>query len=794
MLVTRNWLAQFLPAIANLDNLADRFTDIGLEVEDVIKVKPLPGVIVGRINSVRKIPKTKLTVCEVDYGQPKFVQVVCGAPNAKRGIKAPLVLPGTLLPNGNTIATTTIAGVTSEGMLCSTADLSLEDEADVLFELGRKAKPGQTLDELLQTNDEVFDLSVTPDRGDWLSMLGVAREISASTTKSLKYPKLPSVKLSSQSKQTVIIDDDAIQYCPKFTCMPISDVDCSVPTPPLILERLRRCGVRPVSIIVDITNYVMLELGQPLHAFDHDKLSGNVIIRMAKNNEQLELLDGTEAKLDEKIIAVCDEKGPSALGGVMGGLKSGVTSTTKNILLEGAHFVPDIVRGRCRKFNINSEAAFRFERGVDPAMCEIAVTTAAKLVLKYCGGKASPITVAGEKPQANAPIELSDDKIASVTGVDVDVRDTKARLKALGFAIKPCKGKKALNVTSPSWRFDIEFVEDLVEEVIRLAGYKNLPTTWPEITGHFVPVPEKLIDAKSARDRLVADGFNEIVTYAFVEPKWEQDYYHNEKAIPLVNPIASDVSVMRSGLFGGLLDRAVYNAHHRHLGFKLFELGRCFHGKDSKDDSQPIQLGLLIWGEQPSTNRLPSTNNLSFYDLAGTLDRLLAPADVSYKALSNHPVLHPGRSAKVLLNGKQVGILGELHPRLLNKQMVDLETAPVLAELNFDLLAEIEHQRKVKPVSLLPIIRRDLAVVIDEHITVSDLLESAKKNSEHEFIVSIDVFDYYSDEKIGQGKKSVGLRISMQGNTHNLVDEQITATINAIEQRLINDCGAKLRT
>lgn len=785
MRVSHNWLAQFLPGVAAVDDLAAMLTDIGIEVDGVSTGPALTGVIVGKIHSSRRLPKTKLSLCQVDAGGDADITVVCGAANAKRGLRVPLVLPGTTLPDGRVIATTTIHGQTSNGMLCSAAELGLGDAAGELLDLGRRVTPGTALADLIEADDVVYDLSITPDRGDWLSMLGVAREIAAKLGQKIKPPKVP--KLTSKLPAVnVTIDADVHELCPKFTAIPLAGINAAVPTPIQIRERLRRCGVRPISIVVDITNYVMLELGQPLHAFDHAKLTGDLHVRFATKDEPLELLDGTPAKLGTHMLVVADAAGAQAAGGVMGGLASGVTASTTKVVLEAAHWVPKIIRGRTRELNISSEAAFRFERGVDPSICELAVTTAAKLIQRYCGGEVGPLTVTGATPAVPAPLALADGKVAQLTGVAVTGTETRQRLRRLGFTV--ARIKQALEVTAPPWRFDIDCAEDLVEEVVRIAGFDSIPTTLPQLTGKFVPVAANLLDGERARTRLVADGFNEIVTYAFVDPKWEQDFYANTNPPQLQNPLAVEHSVMRTGLLGGLVDRALYNAHHRQVRLRLFEIGRCFGSA-----AQPQHLGMLVWGENVGTHGMPAANQ-DFYDLAGCVQRLFPATAVEFTARKDHPALHPGRAASIVIAGQQVGVIGELHPRLLGKDQYELTPPPVVAELEFDLLTQMPVTRNVQPISKLPLIRRDLAVVVAATVTVADLIKSALAKQDAEHIVEVSVFDYYAGGKLAPDQRSVGLRIVMQGRHENLVDEQINATLAAVTNRLATEHGASLRT
>ena len=701
-----------------------------------------------------------------------------------------LALPGAQLA-GSTVARREIHQLASEGVLCSAAELGLGDDGGQLLELERRVAPGTPLDQLLETDDHIFDLSVTPNRGDWLSMLGIAREIAAKCGLQLRRPAATRAKSYAPAMPPAHIDAAAQAVCLKFTCLSISAINATVPTPALIAQRLRRCGVRPVSIVVDLTNYVMLDIGQPLHAFDRSRLNGALHIRYARAGEKLELLDGTAATLNDRHLVVADGQQAQAIGGVMGGMHSAVFAHTTDILLEAAHFVPAVVRGRTRELNISSEAAFRFERGVDPSMCEIAIHRAARLIKQHCGGSVGALYVTGAAPPPPAAIELRHGQVEKLTGVAVPQATAAARLKALGC--KVARASSALRVVSPSWRFDIERKEDLIEEVIRLGGYDALPTTMPQLTGSFAAVPTPALDAQLARDRLAQDGYQEIITYAFVQPQWELDFYANARPFCLANPLAEDLSAMRSGLLGGLLDKAIYNQRRRQTGLRLFEIGRCF---DATANSQPLRIAALGWGKVGNELWDDQKRNYDFFDARGSLARLLPGIDLELAALTDHPALHPGRAAAVALAGQSIGIIGEIHPALLGKERYPLEPAPVVFELDLGMLQTRAHAFSHRPVGKLPLVRRDLAVLVSAATTAAQLVKSALQvksygNSE---IAEVFVFDSYSGSNIASGKRSIGLRVVMQGSTVNLVESRINEVMTAITAQLQLDFQAETRS
>ena len=783
------WLAEYLPAVTSLKNLENTLTDIGLEVEEDIKINlELSNVVVGKIVAIDSPPDIKLKVCTVAIASKKTITVLCGANNIYVGMYVPTALDGAVI-QGKEVTTRKIAKINSQGVLCSEAELNLGDDNSGIMDLGKDCKEGQTLTKLLELKDRVIDVAITPNRGDWLSIYGIAREIAAKTNLSLKKPNSiknkPNIK-TKNLEHKVTINKDALVVCPKFTCMPITDIDASQPTPALIAERLKRCGVRPISIVVDITNYVMLELGQPLHAFDRDKLSGNIVIRYAKENEKLTLLDETKANLKKHILVVADEEKAQAVAGVMGGLNSGVTNKTTNVLLEAAHFVPKIVRGRTRELNINSEAAFRFERGVDPNLPELAVALATKLIKVYCGGNSGKYTVAGKTPKNSRKVKLDPKKISAVTGIEVSKKIVTQRLKALGFGMR-MRGK-SYDVTSPSWRFDIEHTEDLIEEIVRLGGYDAIPTTMPKLTGSFLPVKQTLSNETILRDRLVALGFNEIVSYAFVDPKWESDFYANDKALKLSNPLSPEQSVMRSGLIGGLMNIATYNEHRQQKNLRLFEIGKCF----LSNVKQPMHLAGLVWGPISPDHWDGIKRNHDYFDLRGIVETILPNVSLEFKPDCTVAAVHPNVSANIYVNDKQIGFIGEIHPALLGKHRYDLNPAPVVFELDLDYLQSIAYLPIAKNISKLPLIRRDLALLISDDVLASKLIKSTEDLSIAE-LIEVEIFDNFANDKVGRGMRSIGLRLTLQGLQENLVDERIKEITSKVTDCLVDKYNAKVR-
>lgn len=788
MRFTLSWLEERLPGASALPGLADTLTDIGLEVESEERIQlRLNKVVAGRVTEVAKGKAGSARACQIDIGTKQLVTVVCAAPNLRPGMMAALARPGARLPGG-TVKRRKVGNVDSAGMLCSEAELGIGPDASGLLELESQARPGTALSNLVETNDHAYEVAVTPNRGDWLSFRGIARELAAKTGKKIKLPQPPPPKAARGiAKHAVAIAASARQACPKFTCLPLHGIDAAQPTPLHIRTRLQRCGVRPVSIIVDITNYVMLEYGQPLHAFDRGQLRGGITVRFARPGEKLELLDGTQAKLDKNILVVADTSGARALAGVMGGLDSGVTERTVDVLLEAAHFIPGVVRGRAQRLKLSSEAAFRFERGVDPALPELALARAAELIKRYCGGQAGPRTIAGATPAAAKMIPFKLDDIVDFTGAATTQATATKRLCALGFQVG--SSGKNMRAKPPSWRFDIECWQNVVEEIVRIGGYDAVPITMPRMEGDFVPQAEPLLAEERARDVLVAGGFNEVITFAFVNPQGEKDYYGNAKPLHLANPLGPEQSVMRSGLFSGLLDRANYNHHRRQDSLRLFEIGRCFPPKGGQ---QPTYLAGLCWGPFEPNRWNSDKREQDFYDVRGAIEALLPGAALEFVPGPTVPALHPDSSAQVRWQGRSIGCAGMLHPGLLRKGACELGSAPALFELDLEFLKAQPRPRQFQAFSQLPLVRRDLALLAPERLPAGELVKSIRQISIPE-LVNVEIFDSFAGGSLPAGQRSIGLRLTLQGGADNLVDDRINEIVAAAAACLQREHDVQLR-
>ncbi len=790
MLISLDWLAEYLPEARTCSGLEQLLTDRGLEVESAARAGPaLPGVVAARIIASESVPGTeRLKRCTVDAGSGTPVTVACAAPNAAARKTYAYAPPGTTLPDGRAIGNAEVRGIESAGMLCSAAELGLSDGADGIMQLDSGTRPGTPLADALGFGDTVYDIAVTPNRGDWLSMHGVAREIAALLGHKPKPLRVTMTSGSSEERHPAAIDADALEACPRFCALAVTGVNARARTPRWMAERLRRCGVRPVSAIVDITNYAMLALGQPLHAFDRDRLGGPLNVRFAKAGESLELLDGTAVALRPDMLLVCGGDAPAALAGVMGGAASAVSSATRSIVLEAAHFVPQVVRGRTRELNLSSEAAYRFERGVDPQLPPLALALAARLVKRICGGRPGTMDEAGALPAKAAPVTLPDGKAGRVLGFDPGPTETARILRRLGFAVTRNRSGKKLAAVPPSWRFDASCAEDLIEEVVRVLGYEQIPTTMPQMQGQFLAASSAAVGPLASKQRLAGEGFSETVTYSFVPPAWEKDFYANEKPLLLTNPLAENASAMRTGLLASLADRAVYNFNRRQRAVRIFELSRCFPPGDVR---QPRMLAVLACGPVAPDHWAGSNRELDFFDLKGTLARMLPGMRLDYAPDTSHPALHPARAARILHSGKQLGHIGEIHPRLA--ELYGLPHPCAVFELDFEACAAVPSMRQARRLSKLPLVRRDLALVMDAGVAAGKLVESVRMLALPE-LYDVAIFDVYAGSQLTAGQKSIGLRLTLQGETANLIDERIDAIVDAVAGALATQHGAAQRS
>ncbi len=770
MKLSRRWLNSVVPTTQSDQDLAHLLTMAGLEVEAIEPVAPaFHSVVVGAVLTCEKHPQAdRLKLCTVQASSDPAaapLQIVCGAPNVTAGARVPVALIGAEMPVAPgaepfVIRQAKVRGIESSGMLCSARELGLSEDADGLLLLPADAPVGAPIRDYLELDDSIFTLKLTPNRGDCLSLLGLAREVSAITGVPMQMPAIAPVTATLTSGADVGARPaslDAGGACPMYLGRVIKLASRPAESPAWLRRRLERSGLRPIEPVVDATNYGLITLGQPTHAFDHAKLNGQVSVRLAAadGSEQLTLLTGDTVTLRPDTLIIADASGPLALAGVMGGLPSSVTDATTEIFLECAWFAPEAVAGRTRHYTINSEAAQRFERGVDAAGVLAAMEFVTQTLLDLCGGEAGPVIMAGSVPTARAPVQVRLARITRVLGVTFQASDVAALLQRLGVAFTETDG--VFTVQPPSHRFDLAIEADFIEEVARLHGYDNIPGVAPISRLHLLPVPEAQRSRLTLARALVARDFQEVITYSFVEPAWERDFAGNANPVAVINPIAAQMSVMRSTLAGGLVSTLAFNLKRRQERVRLFEIGSTFaHGAadaaragagahaGADGDSinrnpayvQTPRLGVLAYGAAQPEQWGAAARRVDFFDLKGDLEALL-PGMVC-RPLA-HPALHPGRSAEVILNQKVVGWLGELHPALSSSY--DLPNAPVLAELDLGVVLALGLPRFVEP-SRFPSVRRDIAVVVAEQVAAQDMLD-ALESVRGPLVTELALFDLY---------------------------------------------------
>jgi phenylalanyl-tRNA synthetase beta chain len=784
MKFSENWLRTFIDPPLSTRALADAITMSGVEVEDITPVAPsFERVVVGEVLSVEKhAAADRLTVCQVNVGVAPLT-VVCGAPNVKPGIRVPTALVGARLP-AMEIKAARVRGVESHGMLCSAQELGLSAASDGLMILPASARIGVDVRVVLDLDDWLLTTKPTPNRGDCLSLLGMAREVAAITGAPLTFSHADPVVPGFAS--TLRISLDAPHACPRYCGRLIRGVNARAASPEWLVTRLERCGLRSISAVVDITNYVMLELGQPLHAFDASRISGGIHVRFARPRERLTLLNGQTAELDEKWLVIADEEKALALAGIMGGLESAVTEATTTLFLESAYFDPSHIAGKSRHLGFGSESSYRFERGVDFEGAQQALERASRLVLEICGGSAGPVSEARAVLPDRRPVVLRISRLARLLGVNPGLDASIDILKRLGFECTADQG--SVLATPPSYRFDIAIEEDLIEEIARIKGYDNIPPAAPAASSRMLPVAEGKRDARAIRRLLVARDYQEVITYSFVDRAWERDFCGNASPVALANPIASQMSVMRSSLFASLIDCVVRNQNNKQERVRLFEIGRCFQSGSDDERAQPLRIAGVAYGPVHEEQWGSPQRAVDFYDVKADVEALLASDDVVFEA-ATHAALHPGRSARLARAGKNFGWLGELHPRL--QQKYDLRGAAVLFELDFEQTAGggIPAYREI---SRFPPVRRDLAFVVDEAISSQALLQCLRAYAPA-IVSDIAVFDAYRGTGLGNGKKSLAFRVLLQDTRKTLTDTEVECAISQLIQALQQQFGAQLR-
>ncbi|WP_457674133.1 phenylalanine--tRNA ligase subunit beta [Thiolapillus sp.] len=791
MQFSENWLRDWVNPQASTEELADALSMAGLEVDGVSPAAPaFSGVVVGEVLDCQPHPDAdKLSVCQVNIGAAEPVQIVCGAKNVAADMKVPVATVGAVLPGDFKIKKARLRGQESRGMICSAAELGLAESSDGIMPLPADAPVGEDFRDYLQLDDQLIDVDLTPDRGDCLSIAGIARDVGVIYGVEVKDWKIEDVPAAIDDRQGVSLEAPAA--CPRYLCRVVKGVDARAETPLWMVERLRRSGIRSISPVVDITNYVMIELGQPMHGFDLDKLSGNIRVRLSEGGEKLTLLDGSEVEVQEGSLLIADEEKPLALAGIMGGEASGVTGETRDILLESAFFTPTAIIGKARAYGLHTDSSHRFERGVDWQLQRKALERATDLLLHICGGQAGPVVeaVAENELPDQAEIHLRRHQVPRILGVDIDDATISDILERLGMAVTPVDD--GWKVLPPSWRFDIAIEADLVEEIGRIHGYANIPENLSSAPVSVQAVPEAALHLDRIKDLLVDRDYREVVTYSFISPELAALVTPDAEIIRLANPISADMSIMRASLWPGLLSTLQYNLARQQDRVRLFESGQIFLA-DGEDIRQPEMLAGLIYGPRLPEKWNNENGKVDFYDLKGDLEAVLGLvdelSDFGISPVEDH-ALHPGQSAAVLHHGREIGRLGMLHPALQAK--LDIPGNVFLFQVQLEGLEEGRIPAFV-PVSRFPAIRRDLALLVDRDLSWARV-EAVARKAAPEIVRDIRIFDVYTGENIDSGLKSLALSLILQDYSHTLTDEETDGAVDVVLEALHTELSAKLR-
>ncbi len=787
MKFSENWLRTFVNPPCSSNELAHALTMAGIEVESIQPVAAIfDKVVVAEVLSVEKHPTAdRLKVCNVKTGKAAtdLLQIVCGAPNVSVGVKVPCALIGASLP-GFTIKKTKLRGIDSAGMLCSAKELGIADAADGLLLLPEDAAVGEDFRSYYGLDDHVFTLSLTPNRADCLGVLGVAREVAAITAAELTLLTIDPVP--GEIEDTLNVNVMAPEACPLYCGRIMRGVNLDVLTPLWITQRLERSEIRSINPIVDITNYVLLETGQPMHAFDVAKITGAIQVRYALPREKMQLLNDSQINLTSDMLLIADEHKPLALAGIMGGLDSGVTQGTTDIFLESAFFNPSVISGKSFHLGFSSDSAYRFERGVDFAATRGALERATYLIQAICGGKAGPVTEVKHALPQRSSVNVRVARVKRVLGIDMtkqQISDYFARL-GFGFSVK----EDIFNVVPPSYRFDLVIEEDFIEELARIYGYDHIPIHFPHADMAMLPTPEAKHSTVEIKQLLVVRDYQEVINYAFVDAEWELDFVDNGKAIALKNPIASQMSVMRSTLIGGLISNLQFNLNRKQTRVRLFEMGCCFVRSDANDCEQIEKLAGLCYGDMAFEQWGMPARNVDFYDVKADIEALYRNQNIQFKKFS-HPALHPGKSAQIYIEDQPVGWLGELHPRWQKKY--SLQKNAILFEVGSESLMP-KSLPVAKEISKFPPVRRDIAIIVDNEVTVHALLTSmyAEKSA---IVADISLFDIYRGKGMENTKKSLAFRVLLQDTEKTLTDEEADFAVTSLIKILENKFCATLR-
>ena len=798
MKFSESWLREWVNPQISTKELAHQLTMSGLEVESIEPVAPaLDKIVVGHVTSIEPHPDAdKLQVCAVDVGQGKTLQIVCGASNVQIGGNYPVALKGAKLPDGLKIKKSKLRGVQSEGMLCSTKELHLAENADGLLSLPANAPVGTAISDYLQLNDQSIELSLTPNRGDCLSIIGVAREVGVLNRAEV-------IQHTVEMPAAVIPDEIAINIkatnaCTHYVGSIIKNVNPAAETPLWLQEKLRRSGLRSLNPIVDVTNYVLLEMGQPMHAFDLDKLKGGIQVRMAKNGEKIDLLDGQHVNIAKNTLVIADDNGPVALAGIMGGADTAVSDASKNILLESAFFDPIQIASRARQYGLHTDSSHRFERGVDPDLQQRAMARAASLILEITGGEIGPVCEAktSEYSSTRPPVTLKFSSIKRFLGIEIEQQIVEDILTRLGMTLSEISGEQSWSVAIPSYRFDIALEIDLIEEIARIHGYGKIPDSPPVVPSVMHEQPEAKVELNTLKQTLVTRGYQEAITYSFVDPTIQALLDPDAEIIKLSNPISADMSVMRTNLWVGLVNTAKYNMNRQQNRIRLFEVGQKFVPAGKNIQQENMLAGLISGTSTPEQWGEPS-RSLDFYDLKNDVEALLnhtkSLSQFRFEA-AGHPALHPGQSARIVVaedgeKAKTIGMIGTMHPAIQEK--MGLAQQIYLFELQINVLTK-QLLPKFTEIPKFPTIRRDLAIIVDDDIKAQRISDCIINNSPP-ILKDVQLFDVYRGEGVDNHKKSMAYALTLQNIERTLTDSEVDTVISEIMSILNKELGATMR-
>jgi phenylalanyl-tRNA synthetase beta chain len=791
MKIAESWLREWVNPDLDTEALGHQLTMLGHEVDGIeYEGDGLADVVIAEVAEVGKHPDAdKLSLCKVNDGSGDLVDVVCGAPNVVAGMKTPFAKPGVTLPNGMKLRKAKIRGVVSNGMLCSAVELGLGDESDGIMSLPQNAEVGSALVDFLDLPDAIIDLDLTPNRGDCFSVLGIARDVAALTGAALKDASVEQAQATIKDTQTVELIEPA--GCPRFAGRVIRGINTAAKSPVWMTERLRRAGLRAISPVVDITNFVMVELGQPLHAYDHSLLNGPIRPRLAKSGEKVTLLDEKVVELNDDTLIVTDDSGPIGIAGIMGGLTTAVTDSTSDVFFEAAFWPQDFMAGRARSYGMHTDASLRFERGVDPAGQARAIERATQLLLDIAGGDAGPLVdeVAEEHLPARSEITLRKSRLVRLLGLEVD--DSEVAKILTGLAMKVDANDEGWVVSAPSHRFDISIEADLIEEVARIHGYDSIPETSAFAQSPLKTVTESAVDLERAATTLIARDYREVLTYSFIDAEANTAFTGVESELALSNPISSEMSVMRASLWPGMITAAAMNNARQQDRVRLFEASKSFHGSLA-NHTEVVRIAGLTTGPVRPEQWASSSESIDFFDIKSDVEALLALAsdinDIDFVA-AEHPALQPGQTAEIVRNGDVIGVLGKLHPKLA--KTYDLKRAVYLFELDAAKTLAASAPTAT-PISKFPAIRRDIAVIVDDNISADELVKAVAASSQG-LIKDVRIFDIYTGAGIEAGRKSVAIGLILQETSRTLTDDDADLAMAAAVKKLEDKFAAVLR-